>query len=201
VNATKSKVRLSRSLGVPLTPKAAAYMERRPYGPGQHGRARKRSTDYKTRLLEKQRLRAQYNVGEAQFRLALTRAAKTRTKTGETLVVNLETRLDSLVLRAGFARTIYQARQAVVHGHITVDGRKVDKPSYRVRPEQVIAVAERSADKLPFAIAATGEYVGTVPPYLEVDTPRLHARLTRLPSRSEIPVICDEQLVVEFYSR
>lgn len=201
MSATKSKVRRSRALGVALTPKAARYMDRRPYGPGEHGRARKKMSDFKTRLLEKQKLRAQYDLREAQFRRAVARAARSREKTGEALVVDLETRLDALVLRAGFARTIYQARQAVTHGHITVDGRKVDRPSYRVRPGQVIAVAEGSADKVPFAIAATGEYVGAVPPYLDVDISRLRARLIRRPSRSEVPVIVDEQLVVEFYTR
>jgi small subunit ribosomal protein S4 len=201
VKTARSRTRLSRALGVPLTAKAARHMDRRPYGPGEHGRARKRPTDYKERLLEKQRLRAQYHIGEAHLRRALARAAKGRVKTGEALVVDLETRLDALVLRAGFAQTIYQARQAVSHGHITVNGHKVDKPSYRVRPGEVIAIADRSKSKLPFAIAATGEYAAAVPPYLDVDPSKLWARLVRLPVRAEIPVICDERLVVEFYAR
>ncbi len=201
MKTVRSRVRLSRALGIPLTPKAARLRERRPYGPGQHGRGRKKTSDYRVRLLEKQRLRAQYHVSETQLRRALARAAKSRAKTGEALVADLETRLDALVLRAGFARTIYQARQAVTHGHITVDGRRVDKPSYRVTPGQVIEVAERSKGKLPFVIAATGEYAAAVPPYLEVDTANLRARLTWAPTRPEIPVICDEQLVVEFYAR
>lgn len=199
---TESKVRRSRALGIPLTPKASRYMERRSYGPGQHGRRRGRQdSDYKVRLLEKQRLRAQYNVSEAQLRLAFARAARSRQKTGEALLVDLETRLDALVLRAGFARTIYQARQAVVHGHVTVDGRRVDRPSAHVRPGETVAVAERSRDKVPFQIAATGEHTAKVPGYLDVDATALRARLVRLPERDEIPVICQEQLVVEFYSR
>jgi small subunit ribosomal protein S4 len=198
---TRSKVRLSRALGIALTPKAARHLERRPYPPGQHGRGRKKTSDYKVRLLEKQRLRAQYNLSEAQLRLALARAVRSGEKTGEELLVDLETRLDALVLRAGFARTIYQARQAVSHGHVTVNGRRVDRPSFRVRPGDTIEVAPGSKGKTPFLIAAAGEHAATVPPYLDVDIETLEARLTRLPLRAEIPVVCDERLVTEFYSR
>jgi small subunit ribosomal protein S4 len=115
--------------------------------------------------------------------------------------VDLETRLDAVVLRARFSRTIYQARQAVSHGHVTVNGRRVDRPSFHVRPGDVIEVAASSRSKTPFVIAATGEYAASAPPYLEVDADALRARLVRLPARSEIPVVCDERLVVEFYSR
>lgn len=203
MSATRSKVRLSRALGVPLTPKAARYMDKRPYGPGQHGRTRRRPglSDYKMRLLEKQRLRAQYDVSEEQLRLDVARAARRPGKTGEVLLTILETRLDALVLRAGFARTISQARQAVSHEHIRVDGRKVDIPSYRVRPGQVIEVAGRSKTMVPFEIAATGEHAATTPNYLDVDIANLKAQFTRLPARDEIPVVCEEHLVVEYYAR
>jgi small subunit ribosomal protein S4 len=198
---TASKVRLSRALGIALTPKAARHLERRPYPPGQHGRNRRRPSDYKVRLLEKQRLRAQYDVDEAQLDQSLARAVRSRQETGQALLVDLETRLDALVLRAGFAATIYQARQAVTHGHVTVNGRRVDRPSFRVQPGDVIEIAERSRGKLPFEIAATGQHLAGAPPYLEVDSGALRARLLRLPERREIPVVCDERLVVEFYSR
>jgi small subunit ribosomal protein S4 len=201
MSRARSKVRLSRALGIPLTPKAARHLERRPYPPGQHGRRRRVTSDYKARLLEKQRLRAQYDLSEAQLRLALARATRGGGKTGEALVIDLETRLDALVLRSGFARTIYQARQAVSHGHVTVDGRRVDRPSSRVRPGEVIAIVPASRAKTPFVIAAAGEHAAAVPPYLDVDISALSARLTRLPERPEIPVLCDERLVVEFYSR
>jgi small subunit ribosomal protein S4 len=201
MDRTRSKVRLSRALGIPLTPKAARHLERRPYPPGDHGRGRKRTSDYKTRLLEKQRLRAQYDLSEAQLRLALARAARGGGSTGEALLVDLEIRLDALVLRAGFSRTIYQARQAVAHGHITVNGRRVDRPSFHLRPGDVIEVAEWSRSKTPFLIAAAGGYAAAAPPYLDVDAEALKAQLVRLPVRAEIPVICDERLVVEFYSR
>lgn len=201
MDVRRSKVRLSRALGVALTPKAARLMERRPTRPGQHGRGRTRDTDYKTRLLEKQRLRAQYNITERQLRRAMKQAVRHAGRTGETLLSDLETRLDNIVLRAGFAPTIYQARQAVTHGHIRVDTRKVDVPAYRLRPGQVIEVAERSKGKTPFLIAATGEYAAQHPPYLQVDQDTLRAQLIRRPTRPEIPVICDEQLVVEYYAR
>ena len=201
-NNSRPKAKLSRALGIALTPKCVKYFEQRPYPPGDHGRGRKSTSDYKVRLLEKQRLRHQYNVSETQLSRAFAQAHKGNTKTGEALLVGLETRLDALVLRSGFARTIYQARQAVVHRHITVNGRLVDKPSYRVKPEDVIAVSERSRIKTPFQVAAAGAHeLATTPPYLEVLLPQLHARLVRLPAREEIPVICNEQLVVEYYSR
>jgi small subunit ribosomal protein S4 len=201
VNRTRSKVRLSRALCIPLTPKAARHLERRPYPPGQHGRRRRTGSDYRARLLDKQRLRAQYNLSEAQLRLAMARAVRSGDNTGEALLMELETRLDALVLRAGFARTIYQARQAVSHGHITVNGRRVDRPSFRVSPGDVIEVAAASKTKAPFLVAAAGQHAATVPTYLDVDIQALTARLLRPPLRAEIPVVCDERLVVEFYSR
>lgn len=201
MNRSRPKVKISRALGIPLTPKSVKYYENRPYPPGEHGRGRKQESDYKVRLREKQRLRAQYNIREKQLANAFTKAARTEGKTGEALIVDLERRLDALVLRAGFARTIYQARQFVVHRHVLVNGRRVDRPSYRARPGDVITIADRSREMAPFQIAAAGGYAEHVPPYLEVRNELLAAQLTRLPERSEVPVICDEQLVVEFYSR
>ena len=131
----------------------------------------------------------------------MARALRSGGKTGESLLVDLETRLDALVLRAGFARTIYQARPAVSHGHVTVNGRRVDRPSFRVSPGDVIEIAAASKTKEPFLVAATGQHAAAVPPYLDVDIEALIARLVRLPARAEIPVVCDERLVVEFYSR
>ncbi|MFC9969939.1 30S ribosomal protein S4 [Spirillospora sp. NPDC127200] len=201
MNNSRPKVRLSRALGIPLTPKSVKYFEARPYPPGVHGRARKNESDYKVRLREKQRLRAQYNIREKQLANAFTKAAKAEGKTGEALLVDLERRLDALVLRAGFARTIYQARQFVVHRHVLVNGRRVDRPSYRLRPGDVITIAERSRPMVPFQVAAAGGHTEHVPPYLEVRHDALAAQFVRLPERREIPVVCDEQLVVEHYSR
>ncbi|MBM9509765.1 30S ribosomal protein S4 [Actinacidiphila acididurans] len=203
MNQSRPKVKKSRALGIALTPKAVRYFETRPYPPGEHGRGRKQNSDYKTRLLEKQRLRAQYDISERQMLRAYDRARKVQGKTGEALIVELERRLDALVMRAGLARTIYQSRQMVVHGHIEVNGRKVDKPSFRVRPEDVVQVRERSREKTPFVVAREGGWAGEgeSPRYLQVNLAALAFRLDREPNRPEIPVICDEQLVVEFYAR
>nr|WP_179813824.1 30S ribosomal protein S4 [Allostreptomyces psammosilenae] len=203
VNNSRPKVRLSRALGIPLTPKSVKYFEARPYPPGQHGRGRKQSSDYKVRLLEKQRLRAQYDLSETQLSRAFDRARKAETKTGEALIVELERRLDALVMRAGFARTIYQARQMVVHGHIEVNGQKVDKPSYNVRIGDVVMVRERSRNKPLFHVVREGGFAGEgqTPKYLQVNLKALAFRLEREPQRREVPVVCDEQLVVEYYSR
>ena len=200
MNTPRPKVRLSRRLGLALTPKAVSYFERRPYPPGEHGRKRKQQSDYSTRLLEKQRLRAQYDVSETQLRRAFDRARRTGGKTGEALIQDLESRLDATVLRAGFARTIYQARQFVTHQHVLVNGRRVDRPSYRLRPGDWISVAERSRAKEPFQVAASGAHADP-PAYLEVRLADLVARVERTPSREEVPVVCEEQLVVEYYSR
>ncbi|MGY1729242.1 30S ribosomal protein S4 [Geodermatophilus sp. SYSU D01062] len=200
MNTPRPKVRLSRRLGLPLTPKAVSYFERRPYPPGEHGRKRKQQSDYSTRLLEKQRLRAQYDVSETQLRRAFDRARRTGGKTGEALIQDLESRLDATVLRAGFARTIYQARQFVTHRHVLVNGRRVDRPSYRLRPGDWVSIAERSRTREPFQVAASGAHA-TAPAYLEVRLADLTARVERVPAREEVPVVCEEQLVVEYYSR
>lgn len=201
---TRSKTRLSRSLGIPLTPKAARYLEKRPYAPGQHGRTKRKSdSDYAVRLREKQRLRAQYGIREKQLVIAFNEARRHDGLTGENLVELLEMRLDALVLRAGFARTQAQARQMVVHRHILVDGKIVDRPSFRVKPGQLIHVKTRSEGTEPFQVAAAGGHVDVLPPvpaYLEVELEKLQARLVRRPKRAEVPITCEVQLVVEYYA-
>ena len=201
---TRAKVRQSRALGIPLTPKAARYLEKRPYGPGQHGRTKRKSdSDYAVRLREKQRLRAQYGVREKQLFIAFKEALLQDGLTGENLVELLEMRLDALVLRAGFARTTAQARQLVVHRHILVDGQLVDRPSFRVKPGQLIHVKAKSEGLEPFQVAALGGHADVLPPvpgYLEVDLSTLQARLVRRPKRAEVPVVCEVQLVVEYYA-
>ncbi len=200
----RRKVRLSRALGVPLTPKAARYMEKRPYAPGEHGRTkRKADSDYAIRLKEKQRLREQYGIREKQLRIVFNEARRTDGLTGENLVELLEMRLDALVLRSGFARTTAQARQLVVHRHIMVDGQLVDRPSFRVKPGQTIHVKPKSEALEPFQVAAAGGHVDVLPPvpgYLEVELDKLHATLVRRPKRAEVPVTADVQLVVEYYA-
>ena len=198
----RRKVRLSRALGIPLTPKAAKYLEKRPYGPGEHGRTkRKTDSDYAVRLREKQRLREQYGIREKQLRIVFNEARRTQGLTGENLVELLEMRLDALVLRAAFARTTAQARQMVVHRHILVDGQLVDRPSFRVKPGQLIHVKERSEGTEPFQVAAAGGHVDVLPKtpaYLEVELDKLQARLVRRPKRAEVPVTAEVQLLVEY---
>jgi len=201
---TRSKTRLSRALGLALTPKAAKYLEKRPYPPGEHGRTRRKTdSDYAVRLREKQRLRAQYGIREAQLRIVFKEARRTQGLTGENLVELLEMRLDALVLRAGFARTTAQARQLIVHRHIMVDGQRVDRPSFRVKPGQLIHVHQRSEGMEPFQVAAAGAHADVlpkVPAYLEVELDKLQARLIRRPKRAEVPITCEVQLVVEYYA-
>jgi len=200
----RRKVRLSRALGIPLTPKAAKYLEKRPYAPGEHGRTkRKADSDFAVRLREKQRLREQYGIREKQLRIVFNEARRQDGLTGENLVELLEMRLDALVLRAAFARTTAQARQLVVHRHILVDGKIVDRPSFRVKPGQLIHVKERSESLEPFQVAAAGGHVDVLPKtpgYLEVELDKLQARLVRRPKRAEVPVTAEVQLVVEYYA-
>lgn len=202
---SRRTVKASRALGVALTPKAQKYLDRRPYGPGQHGRTRRKAdSDYSVRKREKQRLRAQYGIREAQMLRYYEEARRQEGLTGETLIEMLESRLDALVLRAGFARTIAQARQFVVHRHIVVNGKRVDRPSFRVKPGQMIHVHERSDKFEPFQVAAAGahqEVLPEVPGYLTVEIEKLQATLSRKPTRAEVPVTCEEQLVVEYYAR
>lgn len=195
------KVKLSRRLGIPLTPKAAKVMENKPYPPGEHGRAqafRRKESDFKKQLTEKQRLRAQYNIHERQMRNYYAKALKKKGNTGDNLIQMLEMRLDAVVLRGGLARTIYAARQYVSHKHITVNGKRVNVSGYTCKVGDVIAVREKSR-KIPcFAEAMTdSESV----PYLALDQSTSSIQVLSIPERADVPVICDLPLVVEFYSR
>ncbi|MCS6999747.1 MAG: 30S ribosomal protein S4 [Bacteroidota bacterium] len=197
---TGPKVKLSRKLGFSLTTKARKYMDRKPYPPGQHGPLKRRGklSDYGRQLLEKQRLRLQYNVHERQMRNYFAEASRMAGNTGDNLIQLLESRLDALVYRAGFAPTIYAARQYVRHGHIEVNGKRVDIPSYRVKPNDVIQVREKSRKLECFQNAIrTAQPV----PYLEVSKADLSAKYLYLPPREEVPVVCEVPLVVEYYSR
>jgi small subunit ribosomal protein S4 len=200
MNYTGPKVKLSRKLGFALSPKARKYMDRKPYPPGQHGSAKRRAklSDYGRQLLEKQRLRLQYNVHERQMRNYYQEASRMAGNTGDNLVALLESRLDALVYRAGFAPSMYAARQYIRHGHIEVNGRKVDIPSYRVKPNDVIQVREKSRKLECFMNAVrTAQPV----PYLEVSKADFSAKYLYLPPREEVPVICEVPLVVEYYAR
>ena len=194
------KAKKSRRLGVAITPKSQKYLETRGFPPGQHGKGRRPSklSDYGRQLMEKQRIRFQYNMSEKQLRLAYEKASRSKDPTPEVLIQNLESRLDTVVLRAGFARSIFAARQYVNHGHFLVNGKKVDVPSYQVKIGDDVSVREKSKGmdcfKNALAMAEKVTYVTTN----EAD---LSCRMSALPNREEVPVIGDVATVVEFYSR
>ncbi|UGT39635.1 30S ribosomal protein S4 [Nocardia yamanashiensis] len=192
--------RKSRRLRVDLVGGDQAF-ERRPYPPGQHGRARIKESEYLMQLQEKQKARFSYGVMEKQFRKYYEEANRQKGKTGDNLLRLLEARLDNVVYRAGLARTRRQARQLVSHGHFIVNGVKVDVPSYQVSQYDIIDVKEKSLPTLPFQVAR--ETVGDrpVPGWLQVVPGRLRILVHQLPERAQIDVPLQEQLIVEFYSK
>ncbi|MCK1981705.1 30S ribosomal protein S4 [Peribacillus sp. NPDC101481] len=191
--------KLSRRLGISLTG-TGKELEKRPYAPGQHGpNQRRKISEYGMQLQEKQKLRHMYGITERQFRTMFDRAGKLKGVHGENFMVLLESRLDNLVYRLGLARTRRQARQLVNHGHITVDGSRVDIPSYKVSLGQTISVREKSRN---FSIIKESvEATNFVPDFLTFDAEKLEGTFTRLPERSELPAEINEALIVEFYSR
>lgn len=194
------KVKIARALGLAITPKAGRIMEKRPFGPGQHGMARKRNASvYKTQLLEKQRLKHTYNVSEAQLHAAYTKATRAHGSTGEKMLQILETRIDAVVLRLGFASSPYAARQYVSHGHFEINGKRCWTASHAVKPGDVVSVREKSKNH-PQIIEASSK-AGDPPEYLQVDRDNLRGTLLSLPLRTQMPLALDEQLVIEFYSR
>jgi small subunit ribosomal protein S4 len=196
---TGSSWKLSRRLGISLSG-SGKELEKRPYAPGQHGPGqRKKISEYGLQLQEKQKLRHMYGVNERQFRNLFDRAGKMAGVHGENFMILLDARLDNIVYRLGLARTRRQARQLVNHGHIVVDGGRVDIPSYKVKPGQTITSREKSRnlDIVKEAI----EVNNFVPDYLTFDADKLEGTFTRLPERSELPAEINEALIVEFYSR
>jgi small subunit ribosomal protein S4 len=200
MNYTGPKIKKSRRLGLALTPKSEKYLERRPHPPGQHGPSRRRGkqSDYGKQLVEKQRLQYQYNLTEKQVRKYYQAASRKQGNTAEILLQLIEVRLDALVLRAGLARSIYQARQLVSHAHFQVNGKKVNIPSYNMRIGDVITVREKSRE---LEIFPAAQQIASTPEYLTVDDKKLTATLSRLPEHGEVPIQCEMPLVVEFYSR
>ena len=173
---------------------------KRPYGPGQHGKDKKRKpSNYAIQLNEKQKVRFMYGVSEKQFKKLVNDSAKMKGVHGENLLILLESRLDNLVYRAGFATTRRGARQLVNHGHITVNGKKVDIPSYRVKPGDVIAIKENSADHKGIEIALANKIKRV--DFINYDEAKRTATYVRYPERSELNAEINESLIVEFYSR
>lgn len=192
--------RLSRRMGVSLSG-TGKELARRPYAPGDHGNDRRgKLSEYGTQLREKQKLRFMYGMTERQFSNLFVRAGKIKEGThGTNFMVLLERRLDNMVYRLGLATTRRQARQLVNHGHITVDGKRVDIPSYEVKVGQVIAVREKSKNL--DVIKGAVEAVVARPAYVEFDADKLEGKLTRLPQREDMNADIDEALIVEFYNK
>lgn len=173
---------------------------KRPYGPGQHGKDKKRKpSNYSIQLTEKQKVRFMYGISEKQFKKLVNDSAKMKGVHGENLLILLESRLDNLVYRIGFATTRRGARQLVNHGHITVNGKKVDIPSYRVKPGDTIAIKENSADHKGIEIALANKIKRV--DFINYDEKKRVATYVRYPERSELNADINESLIVEFYSR
>ncbi len=190
----------SRHLGFSLL-ENGKELAKRPYGPGQHGNDRKRgkASEYKLQLMEKQKVRLMYGVNEKQFKLTFNKAAKMKGIQGENFLKLLESRLDNIVYRMGLGATRKAARQIVNHGHITVNGKKVDIPSYQVKPGDVIAVKEASKDHK--AMLESLEKVNKTPEYVEFDKKKMQGTYLRYPQRSELPADIKESMIVEFYNK
>ena len=176
-------------------------LERRSYAPGQHGQGRKKVTEYGIQLREKQKARRFYGVLEAQFRRYFAQAAREKGVTGERLLQLLEIRLDNVVYRAGFAESRAQARQFVRHGHFTVNGKRVNIPSFLVKEGEVIAVAEKSRSMTVFSDLPETLNARRIVPWISLNPAELSATIVSLPKREDIDVPVQEHLIVERYSR
>jgi small subunit ribosomal protein S4 len=176
-------------------------IEIRPYPPGEHGRNRPKENDYLLQVREKQKAKRIYGILEKQFHNYYEEATHTRGRTGEALLQMLERRLDNVIYRAGFAKSRDMARQVVRHGHVLVNGRKVDIPSYRVSESEIIEIAEKSRELTPFVIARAEAGERTVPAWLEVIPDRMRILVHALPVRAQIDTLVQEQLIVEYYSK
>ena len=174
-------------------------MERRGYAPGQHGQGRSKASDYALQLREKQKTKRFYGLQETQFRNLFDKAARKTGITGENLLILLETRLDNVVFRLGFASSRKEARQLVNHGHFKVNGRKVNIPSYEVKAGDVITVKEKSTNSPKFK--EVKEMTITVPSWLTVDVEKLEGKILSVPTRAEIDTPVAEHLIVELYSK
>jgi small subunit ribosomal protein S4 len=175
--------------------------ESRPFPPGQHGRGRTKESEYLLQLREKQKARRIYGVLEKQFRTYYEEANRRTGKTGEELLKILESRLDNVVYRAGYAKSRDMARQLVKHGHFTVNGKKVDIPSFRVTEHDIVQVRENSAELTPFVVARAEAGMRTVPAWLEAIPSQLKILIHSLPARASIDTQVQEQLIVELYSK
>jgi len=199
----QSKYKIDRRLGVNLWGRPKSPLNRREYGPGQHGQRRKKPSDYGLQLMAKQKLKGYYgNIGEKQFRRIYAEAVRRKGDTGENLVGLLERRLDAVVYRMKFVPTPFAARQFINHGHILVNGKRVNIPSYMIKDGDTVEVRAKSKQNV-VIMEAVASAERDVPDYLEVDTSALKGRFIRQPQLADVPypVQMEPNLVIEFYSR
>jgi small subunit ribosomal protein S4 len=177
-------------------------IEIRPYPPGEHGRIRAReNNDYLLQVREKQKAKRIYGILEKQFHNYYEEATRTRGRTGEAMLQILESRLDNVIYRAGFAKSRDMARQLVGHGHVHVNGRRVDIPSFRVSESDIVEIAPKSREMTPFVVARAEAGERTVPAWLEVIPDKMRILVHSLPVRAQIDTLVQEQLIVEYYSK
>lgn len=200
---TESKYKINRRLGVNLWGRAKSPLNRREYGPGQHGQRRKKPSDYGTQLAAKQKLKGYYaNIGERQFRRLYEEAVRRKGDTGENLIELLERRLDAVVYRMKFASTPFAARQLINHGHVLVNGRRLNIGSAKLSDGDTIELRPK-AKEMVVVLEAVQSSERDVPDYLEIDHERMRGRFIRAPKLADVPypVTMEPNLVVEFYSR
>jgi small subunit ribosomal protein S4 len=200
---TESKYKINRRLGVNLWGRAKSPLNRREYGPGQHGQRRKKPSDYGTQLSAKQKLKGYYaNIGERQFRRLYEEAVRRKGDTGENLIELLERRLDAVVYRMKFAPTPFAARQLINHGHVLVNGKRLNIGSAKLKDGDTIELRQK-AKEMALVLEATQSSERDVPDYLEIDHERMRGRFVRAPKLADVPypVTMEPNLVVEFYSR
>ncbi len=198
-----SKYKINRRLGVNLWGRSKSPLNRRDYGPGQHGQRRKKPSDFGTQLMAKQKLKGYYgNIGERQFRRLYEEASRRRGDTGERLIELLERRLDAVVYRMKFVPTVFAARQFVNHGHVQVNGKRVNIGSYLVKDGDTIEVKDKSK-LMALVLEAVKSTERDVPDYLQVDHDKMKGTFVRAPKLADVPypVSMEPNLVVEFYSR
>jgi small subunit ribosomal protein S4 len=198
-----SKYKINRRLGVNLWGRPKSPFNKREYAPGQHGQRRRKPTDYGIQLAAKQKLKGYYgNIGEKQFRRYYAEAARRRGDTGENLVGLLERRLDAVVYRSKFVPTVFAARQFVNHGHVTVNGKRVNIPSYQVQDGDVVQVKAKSRE-LPLVLQGVESPERDLPDYIEIDHNQMKATFIREPKLADVPypVSMEPHLVIEYYSR
>lgn len=199
--------KIERRLGVSLALKGErrlagkSALDKRPYAPGQHGKRRAKISEYGLQLREKQKAKFMYGVAEKQFRNLFKEANRIEGNTGENLIILLERRLDNVVYRMGFASTRRFARQLVNHGHVLVDGKRVDIPSYRVKPGQKIEIREKSKNNPQIQRSLELSNQTGIVPWVDVDKEKVFGIFTRLPERDEVVIPVEERLIVELYSK